>query len=296
MTYALIKSWPRLDRPALVLGLEGWVDAGFAAATAVNALLESVSHETVATFDGDVLLDQRSRRPLIRVSNGVHGPLTWPELRLHSATETGGRSLLVLTGPEPDFHWREWTAEVVALALRLETEMVIGLGAFPAPVPHTRSVRLAATANTVQLAAKVGYLPATLDVPAGAQAVLEVALGDAGLPTIAVWARVPHYVSATPYPEASAALLDELGKLTEVHIETDALHQAGRKARDQIQALIEASDEHLAMVHQLEQQYDTEVVGVSGTEWANLPTGDELAAELERFLRGEGGSSGGRGP
>jgi len=287
MTFALIKSWPRLEHPVLVLGLEGWVDAGYAAATAVNALLESVPHELVATFDADALLDQRSRRPMLRVSNGIHGPLTWPELRLFAATETGGRSLLVLAGPEPDFHWRDWSAEVVALGLRMEVEMVVGLGAFPAPVPHTRAVRLAATANSEELAGKVGYLPATMEVPAGAQAVLEVNFGEAGVPSVGVWARVPHYASGTPYPEASAALLDELGKLTGLHIGTEALHQAGRKARDQIQALIEASEEHSAMVRQLEEQHDAEL-GISATEFTNLPTGDELAAELERFLRGEG--------
>jgi len=287
MTFAQIKSWPRLEHPVLVLGLEGWVDAGFAAATAINALLESVPHELVATFDADALLDQRSRRPLLRISNGVHGPLTWPELRLYSATETGGRSLLILAGPEPDFHWRDWSAEVVALGLRLEVEMVIGLGAFPAPVPHTRAVRLAATANTEELAGRVGYLPATMEVPAGAQAVLEVNFGEAGVPSVGVWARVPHYASAMPYPAASAALLDELGKLTGITIGTEALQQAGRQARDQIQALIEASEEHSAMVRQLESQHDSEL-GISATQFSNLPTGDELAAELERFLRGEG--------
>ena len=101
MTFASIKNWPSLERPALVLGLEGWVDAGYAAATAVNALLESARHELVATFDADALLDQRSRRPVLRVSHGVHGGLTWPELRLLAATDTGGRSLLVLAGPNP---------------------------------------------------------------------------------------------------------------------------------------------------------------------------------------------------
>lgn len=287
MPFALIKSWPRLEHPVLVLGLEGWVDAGYAAATAVNALLESVPHEVVATFDADALLDQRSRRPMLRVSNGVHGPLTWPELRLYAATETGGRSLLVLAGPEPDFHWRDWSTEIVALGQRLEVEMVIGIGAFPAPVPHTRAVRLAATANTEELAGRVGYLPATMEVPAGAQAVLEVAFGEAGVPAIGVWARVPHYTAGTPYPEASAALLDELGRLTGISIGTEALHNAGRKSRDQIQALIEASDEHSAMVRQLEQQHDAEL-GISATEFSHLPTGDELAAELEKFLRGEG--------
>jgi predicted ATP-grasp superfamily ATP-dependent carboligase len=286
MTFASIKSWPSLERPALVLGLEGWVDAGYAGATAVNALLESARHELVATFDSDALLDQRSRRPVLRVSHGVHGGLTWPELRLLAATDTGGRSLLVLAGPEPDLRWHEWSQEVVALGLRLGVELVIGLGAFPAPAPHTRPVRLAATASNEELAGRVGFLPATMEVPAGAQAVLEVAFGEAGVPSIGVWARVPHYAAGTPYPEASAVLLDKLADLTGISIDTDALREAGRKARDQIQALIEASEEHSAMVRQLEQQQDNEL-GLAATEFTHLPTGDEIAAELERFLRGE---------
>jgi predicted ATP-grasp superfamily ATP-dependent carboligase len=286
MTFASIRSWPQLERPVLVLGLDGWVDAGYAGATAINALLESVPHDVLATFDSDALLDQRSRRPVLRISHGTHGGLTWPELRLLFATETDGRSLLVLAGPEPDLRWHEWTDEVVALGLRLGVEMVVGLGAFPAPVPHTRPVRLAATASSAELAGRVGFLPATMEVPAGAQAVLEVAFGQAGVPSIGVWARVPHYASGTPYPEASATLLDELSKLTSVRIDTAALHRAGDSARDQIQALIEASDEHSAMVRQLETQHDSEL-GLSAIEFSNLPTGDEIAAELERFLRGE---------
>jgi predicted ATP-grasp superfamily ATP-dependent carboligase len=286
MTFASIRSWPQLERPVLVLGLDGWVDAGYAGATAVNALLESIPHEVLATFDSDALLDQRSRRPLLRISHGTHGGLTWPELRLLYTTETDGRSLLVLAGPEPDLRWHEWTDEVVALGLRLGVEMVVGLGAFPAPVPHTRPVRLAATANTAELAGRVGFLPATLEVPAGAQAVLEVAFGEAGIPSIGIWARVPHYASGTPYPEASATLLDELSKLTSIRIDTAALHRAGDSSRDQIQALIEASEEHSAMVRQLEAQHDSEL-GLSAIEFSNLPTGDEIAAELERFLRGE---------
>ncbi|HUC14182.1 MAG TPA: PAC2 family protein [Acidimicrobiales bacterium] len=286
MTFASIRSWPQLERPVLVLGLDGWVDAGYAGATAINALLESVPHDVLATFDSDALLDQRSRRPTLRISHGTHGALTWPELRLLFATETDGRSLLVLAGPEPDLRWHEWTDEVVALGLRLGVEMVVGLGAFPAPVPHTRPVRLAATASSAELAGRVGFLPATMEVPAGAQAVLEVAFGQAGVPSVGVWARVPHYASGTPYPEASAALLDELSKLTSVRIDTAALHRAGDNSRDQIQALIEASEEHSAMVRQLETQHDAEL-GLSATEFTNLPTGDEIAAELERFLRGE---------
>lgn len=293
MTFASIHNWPTLERPVLVVGLDGWIDAGFAGHTAINALLESAPYEVLATFDTDALIDNRSRRPLLRLVNGVLEDLTWPELRLVlSKQPSGGRSILVLIGPEPDFHWKEWTAEVVTMGLRLGVEMVIGLGAFPAPVPHTRPVRLAATATSQELAGRVGYMPAALEVPGGAQAVLEVAFGKAGVPAIGVWARVPHYVAATGYPEAAAVLLDELSKLTEVKIDTEMLHTTGQTALDAIQAMIDNSTEHTAMVRQLEEQHDAEA-GLSATEFTNLPTGDELAAELEKFLRGEGHGPGG---
>jgi proteasome assembly chaperone (PAC2) family protein len=292
MTFASVATWPQLQHPVLVLGLEGWVDAGYTAATAVSSLLEAGSHEVVATFDSDALLDHRSRRPLLRVSHGLLTSLKWPELRLYYLSGLAGpRRLLLLAGPEPDLRWRAWTAEVVALGARLGVEMVVGLGAFPAPAPHTRPVRLTATATSEELAGRVGYIPATIEVPAGAQAVVLSAFGEAGVPSVGIWARVPHYASGTPYPEAAAALLDELNRLTGAEVPTAALHEAGRKAREQIQALIEASEEHSAMVRQLEEQHDAEVE-VSATELTNLPTGDELAAELEKFLRGEMGRGG----
>jgi proteasome assembly chaperone (PAC2) family protein len=287
MSLAVIKAWPRLEHPVLVMGLDGWVDAGYATTTAVSTLLELAGHEVVATFDTDALLDHRSRRPVLRIANGRHGGLTWPELRVLALTGLEGRSLLLLVGPEPDLRWHEFSAEVVALCSRLGVELVVGLGAFPAPVPHTRPVRLTATASNDDLAGQVGFMPATIDVPAGAQAVLEVAFGEAGVPSLGIWARVPHYASGMPYPEAAAALLDELARLTGAHLRTDELHQAGRKARDQIQALIEASQEHSAMVRQLEAQHDAETE-LAAPQLTRLPTGDEIAAELEKYLRGEG--------
>lgn len=286
MPLAQINHWPELEHPVLVLGMEGWVDAGVAGSQAVSTLMEAFPRQLVATFDPDALIDHRSRRPIVRISHGIHGPLVWPELRLYAATETGGRSLLILTGPEPDLRWHQWSAEVVSLGQRLGVELVVGLGAFPAPVPHTRSVRLAASAGSEQLVASIGFVPATIDVPAGAQAVLEVAFDEAGIPAVGVWARVPHYVSGAAYPEAAAALLDKLADLTGLHIETGLLHEAGRVTLDHIQTLIEQSEEHQAMVRKLEAQHDSEV-GAPPNAFTDIPTGDEIAAELEKFLRGE---------
>jgi proteasome assembly chaperone (PAC2) family protein len=288
MPLASVHHWPTLDHPVLVLGLEGWVDAGLAASQAVNTLVGAFPREVVATFDSDALIDHRSRRPVLRVSHGIYGPLTWPELRLYCQTETGGRSLLVLAGPEPDLRWHEWSGEVLALCQRLGVEMVVGLGAFPAPVPHTRPVRLTAVANDEPLAGRIGFIPATIDVPASAQSVLEANFGQAGVPTVGVYARVPHYVAASPYPEAAAALLDKLSELAGLSIDTSALHEAGRVTRERVQALIEASSEHQEMVRKLEAQHDSELAQPPPDSFANLPSGDEIAAELEKFLREEG--------
>jgi proteasome assembly chaperone (PAC2) family protein len=281
---ATLHSWPNLDDPVLVVGLEGWIDAGLAAASATTALLEQIPHDLVATFDGDELIDHRARRPILRIVDGVHETLRWPEIRLHAGTSRNGRGVLLLTGPEPDMRWHQFSAEVVALAARLQVTQVFGLGAFPAPVPHTRPVRLAATASTAELAADVGYLPVTIDVPAGAQAALEHAFGQASVPAVGLWARVPHYASGMPYPAAAAALLAELSRLAHVEVDTTVLDAAGRATFTQIEALVAGSEEHAAMVRQLERQHDAED---PPTTLGPLPSGDELAAELERYLRGE---------
>ncbi|MHB8505014.1 MAG: PAC2 family protein, partial [Acidimicrobiales bacterium] len=214
----------------------------------------------------------------------------WPEPRLDAATGAdrgGGRDLLLLSGPEPDMRWHRFVSEVIGLSSRLGVELVMGLGAFPAPVPHTRPVRLAGTSVDGSLAQQVGVVPASIEVPAGAQGVLEHAFGQAGVPSLGLWARVPHYASALPYPAAAAALLDRLGALADVELDTASLHAAATVTAAHIDQLIAGSDEHAALVRQLELSHDEEAEGLAGIQFGDLPSGDEIAAELERFLRGE---------
>jgi proteasome assembly chaperone (PAC2) family protein len=284
---ATVHHWPTLERPVLVVAMEGWVDAGLAAGTATASLLAAMPNEVLATFDDDALIDFRARRPTLRIVNGVDTELRWATIRLMVATNRTGRSVLILAGPEPDMRWHGFVSEVVQLASRLEVELVVGLGAFPAPVPHTRPVRLVATSTEAELAAKIGFLPASIDVPAGVQGVLEFSFGEAKIPAVGLWARVPHYASAMPYPAASAALLDGLARTAEIEVDTSALHAAAAATHQQIEQLIAQSDEHGALVRQLEAQQDREE-GIAATSFGDLPSGDELAAELERFLRGQG--------
>ena len=292
--YEFDPNWDRaalqqLSRPVLVVALEGWVDAGMGASAAINALLSSSPTAVVASFDTESLIDQRARRPIARLEDGVTTELTWPAIRVVAAKDRVGADILFLTGPEPDFLWPTFIDAVVGLVQGLDVRTVVGLGAFPAPTPHTRPVRLASTVppQSVELAGRVGTVHGTLEVPAGVQAALEVALGQAGVPVIGLWARVPHYVSAMPYPEASAALIEGLCAVTGTVLDSSSLRDSAEASRRQVDELIGANPEHLEMVRRLEAALDSEEVSPAGLEM-DVPTGDEIAAELEQFLGGEG--------
>ena len=278
----------RLDRPVLVIALEGWVDAGMGASAAIAHLLTGSPTAVVATFDTEPLIDQRARRPIIRLVEGVTTEITWPTIRLLASKDRVGADILYLTGPEPDFGWASFMQAVVELTNQLGVRTVVGLGAFPSPSPHTRPVRLASTVppQSAELAGRIGTVHGTLEVPAGVQAALEVALGSAGVPVIGLWARVPHYVSAMPYPEASAALIEGLCAVTGTVLDTATLRTAGEASRIQVDELIGSNSDHLEMVRRLEAVADAEEGTPLGFA-SDLPSGDEIAAELEQFLRGE---------
>jgi len=281
------------DRPVLVVALEGWVDAGLGADGAITALLAAGDSEAIATFDGEALIDQRARRPVAHISHGVNEGLIWPVIQVRLGTDLAGADVCYLVGPEPDFRWRTFISDVVELTQALGVRMVVGLGAFPAPAPHTRPIRLAATAppESADLVPRVGVVQGEIDVPSGVWGGLELALGQAGIPTVGLWARVPHYVAGMAFPAASAALLDGLAALSGLSIDTAALHTAADSSRQQVDELIAKSSEHSQLVQQLERNLD--VTEGNPLEVGQIPTGDELADELERYLRDERTDGGG---
>lgn len=270
-----------------MVALEGWVDAGLGADGAMSALLAVEPTELVATFDGESLIDQRARRPIAHISHGVNEGLTWPLIQVRLGTDRAGSDICYLVGPEPDFRWHSFVADVVELVQLLGVRMVVGLGSFPAPAPHTRPIRLAATAppESAGLVPSVGVVQGEIDVPAGVWGALELAFGRAEIPTVGLWARVPHYVSGMAFPAASAALLDGLSTLAGLSIDTSGLHTAADAARRQVDELIAKSEDHGQLVHQLERNVD--VAEGNPLDVGQIPTGDELAAELERYLRDE---------
>ena len=281
------------EGPVLVVALEGWVDAGLGADGAITALLSADPTELLATFQAEALIDQRARRPVAHIVNGVNEGLTWPVIQLRLGTDRAGADICYLVGPEPDFQWRQFVADVVELSVVLGVRMAVGLGAFPAPAPHTRPIRLAATAPpaSAELVPRIGVVQGEIDVPSGVWGALELAFGDAGIPCIGLWARVPHYVAGMAFPAASAALLDGLAAVAQLSIDTIELHTAADASRRQVDELISKSDDHGSLVRQLESNVDA--AEGNPLDVGQIPTADELAAELERYLRDDRTDSGG---
>ena len=277
---------PELNEPVLVVCLDGWIDAGSGASTALSTMLDTIHTEVLATFDTEYFIDQRARRPVARIIDGITTELTWPEIQLRYGKDGDGADILFLIGPEPDFHWSDFIDVVTDAAGRCDVRLVVGLGAFPAPTPHTRPVRVIGTAPiaSAHLLPLVGTVSGELEVPAGISAALELGFAEVDMDVITLWARVPHYVAGMPYPQAAAALIEGLARIGGLTLDASHLRASADEARQRVDELVTNNPDHSSMVEELEEVAD-EVEGTSLGE--ELPSGDELAEELERFLRGE---------
>lgn len=278
--YELVER-PDLENPVLVLGLDGWIDAGLAASHAVATITDELEMATVASFDADTLLDHRARRPTMHLEDGLHTGLTWPSIELRAATDRQGNEALLLLGVEPDHAWGGFSRAVADLAVDFGCRMVVGLGAYPAPVPHTRPTGVMATATSRELADQVGYVHGRMDAPAGVHAAIERRCADEGIPAIGLWAQVPHYAAAMPFPAGALVLVEALEEVAGLDFDRKLLPAEADATRTRLDALVSNSAEHVEMVRQLEIHVDA----LEAAEREGIPSGDELAAELERFLR-----------
>ncbi len=282
---------PDLDRPVLILALEGWIDAGTSAALAAETLGDCMDTITVARFSSEDLIDYRARRPIVHLVEGVQRGLTWPSIELRAAIDGAGNDVLLLVGAEPDRQWHRFTDEVVALAEGFGARLCAGLGAYPAPSPHTRPPAVACTAPTARMA-ELGFLRASLDFPGGVQAAIEQRCDERDIPALGLWAQIPHYLvtppGTLPYPAGSLALIEALNQVGTLDLPVGDLPTQAAATRARLDELIANNPDHQAMLRQLEAAYE-EAAAPETIQPSDLPTGDELAAELERFLRDQPG-------
>lgn len=287
--YVVHGDLPDLEAPVLVAALTGWIDASGAAATALATVAAACDVTPLVSFDADVFIDYRARRPTMELREGVNERIVWPEIELQLGHAPDGSDVVLLVGPEPDAAWRVFASTVADLASRLHVRTAVFFGAYPFATPHTRPSRLSCSSPSRELVAELTMLRNSVDVPAGASAVLEHALAAAGIPAIGIWAQVPHYLGTMTYPAASAALLDGLAQVTGIRIDAASLVADAAAQRERIDQLVVGNPEHQAMIGQLEALYD-EFGPQSGAGFGgpDLPSGDELAAEVERFLKERG--------
>lgn len=272
-----------LREPVLIVALDGWTDAGEGGSLAAQQVREQLPTRRIATFDSDRLYDYRDRRPLVAIDRGVLDAPEWPSLDVWLVEPDEGPDLVFVAGGEPDFAWRALSRDVVELARISGARRHIGLGSVPGPVPHTRPVRLIATSSDEALLESVGRPHEQVVVPASCQVILESALGEAGLTTLGLWARIPHYV-AGEYPAGAQVLLQRTAQHLGLQLDAAVFDEDVAEHRTKLDFAASSSPEVTSHIESLEQTYDADVndsAGLSGP----LPTGDQIAAELERFLR-----------
>ncbi len=274
--------------PILVHALEGFSDAGHAIRLAAQHLTKTLDGELVASFAIDDLLDYRSRRPLMTFKTDHFTDYDDPELNLYALRDSVGTPFLLLAGLEPDLQWERFVTAVRLLAERLGVRRTIGLGAIPMAVPHTRPVSMTAHSNDRTLIA--GHQPwvGEVQVPSSASNLLEFRMAQHGHEAVGYTVHVPHYLAQTDYPAAAEALLEQVAESGSLQLSLGALTDAAVAVRTKIDEQVEGSPEIAQVVEALERQYDAFVSAQENRSLLardeDLPSGEELGAEFERFL------------
>ena len=285
--YVNLEWRPELERPVLIAAFTGWNDAAEAASVALGTLRESWEARRFGAFDAEEFFDYQTTRPQIKLVEGVTRRIEWPE-NLLSATApsveaAGGRGAILLSGPEPNFRWRAFCGAVIELAKELGVEVVVTMGALLADVPHSRPVAVAANSQDPALVESLGLSASRYEGPTGITGILHRACAEGGLPSVSFWASVPHYLPAVPSPPAALALLNSLSGLLGMEVETSSLERGASAYQEQVSAAVAQDSELTSYVRMLEERFDSQ----TDLEPRNLPSGDELARELESFLRNQ---------
>ncbi|RJK96524.1 PAC2 family protein [Vallicoccus soli] len=282
-----------MAEPVLVHALTGFVDAGSAVRLAREHLETSFEHRVVATFDVDQLHDYRARRPMMTFDRDHFSSYDRPQLVLRRVLDATGTPFLLLTGPEPDVQWERFAAAVGQLVQRLGVRLSIGLNAIPMAVPHTRPLGVTLHGTRPELLGDHEPWLQSVQVPASIGNLLELRLGHSGHDAMGVAAHVPHYLAQTDYPLAAETLVQHVSRATGLVLPTASLHEAAEELRAGIDEQVAGSEDVREVVRALETQYDAYVGsrsrgGLLAAERAQLPSADELGAELEAFLAEQG--------
>jgi predicted ATP-grasp superfamily ATP-dependent carboligase len=274
-----------LRAPAMVCAFQGWNDAGEAASTAVAFLAAALDARRFARIDSEDFFDFQANRPSIKFGDSGEREVIWPSVEIFEApAPRAPRDLVLVRGVEPSMRWRAFSSHFVDLAEALGVQLVVSLGALLGDVPHTRPVALTGHASDPALGERLGIKPSTYEGPTGIVGVLHAACLQAGLPSASLWAGVPHYVAAAANPKAALALLRRLEGLTGVSVDLSELESASADYERQVGRAVQSDPDIQAFVERLEQAAESDEV----LSRQDVPSGDVLAREFQRFLRQRG--------
>jgi proteasome assembly chaperone (PAC2) family protein len=275
---------PRLRSPILVCAFAGWNDAAGSATTALTAVAESLDAELIAQVDPEEFFDFQANRPTIRLTEGQTREIEWPGNVLLAASAPGAeRDLVLLAGTEPNLRWRTFAEGLAEVAEGLGVEMVVTLGALIADVSHTLPVPITGLASDDQLVEDLDLTRSNYEGPTGVVGVLHDACRRRGISSASLWAAVPHYVAAVPNPKAALALLRRLEGLVGVAVEASGLEEEAESYEHQVSRAVAANPEIEELVKRLEEE-QADRLEID----EEVPSGESLAKDFERFLRQQG--------
>ena len=280
---------PELRDPIMIAAFRGWNDAGDAASFAADHLARVWSAKKIARIDPEEFYDFQAVRPQVELVDGITRRITWPSNEFYAGrVEGSAHDVLLLVGTEPNTRWKTFSALLVEMARRHHVGLVITLGALLADVPHSRPVHITGTAVDEELVRRLGLFRSRYEGPTGIVGVLHDAFSAASVPSASLWAAVPHYLAVTPNPKAALALVEKTVQLVKAPAEVDDLERAAAAYDERVAEIVGSDEDVQAYVRLLEERAD-ERDREEQMDPSDLPSGDALAAELERYLREQGG-------
>lgn len=274
---------PKLRNPILVCAFRGWNDAASAASSALETLCDSLEVDVLAELDPEEYFDFQANRPTIAFSDGAHRRIEWPRNTFIAARAQGAeRDLILLDGTEPNLKWRTYSETIVKVAEFLKVETVVVMGSLIAEVAHTMPVPITGLASSELLVKQLDLDRSDYEGPTGIVGVLHDRCRAAGLPSVSLWAAVPHYVAAVPNPKAALALSERLEKITGVSADLSGLSEETAAYEEQIGRAVSADPEVEELVSRIENEQRKR-----GEGEPDVPSGEALALEFQRFLKNQ---------
>ena len=284
MDAVIFEHRPKLDRPVLIAAFRGWNDAGESATAAASFLKDRWDGRVFARLDPEEFFDFQVTRPVVKLVDGVSRVIEWPSCEF-SAARAGNRDVVIFVGSEPNVRWRTFATSIVDVGRQLGAERLLTLGAFLADVAHTRPVPVVGSAPTPEDAERLGLQTSRYEGPTGIVGVLHDISNRSELPSVSFWAAAPHYLPAGVNPKATLALVQRVSTFLGTDVDVTELLPAVESWEQRVSELVSENEPLTEYVQRLEEAAEGEI------RLGNLPSGEALAAEVERFLREHGGGS-----